>query len=545
MHRRRPVRTGLRRCVPRTLADEDARRLAEGRRLGQHAERALLDGAFVMLEEDQRLHEQLPLREQIHDLLGGRAVVLELQRVAARRRAAEATHLRARAALSDVPGVQSQVGDREALLRLRLRAHDPLERRVARLVDRVRDGDDGRQRRGDMVVAELRLPLGVYRSILHIEPGHLRHERQLEVARQRRRQSTAPSESDACWPNSTRSAPSRSSAFASTALVATRSDPASRLVGDEHGAVCSHRETLAQGFGCPFWTHGDENDLALAGRVAQAQSLLDRVRVERIETGLAGAVETHRAGIDALRPALGNLLDADGNLHRAKTLTARASFSASNKHRQTLLGSGAPSANFGVVDFRRKTARGLIFAAAAASAVGVAGGVASAQSDGPVPRLIFPIVGSVAWSNDFGAARYSGSHQGNDLMAPRRTIAVAAEAGQGQVLDVFGSGRVHALPLRQQRHDVPLHPPQQRRHEGQRQPRQVRRGHGLLQGPQGRRVGRGRRGDRLRRQLGRRRQHRSPPPLRGAPQRWRRRQPVSVPDEGRAADLRHIDRRRP
>ena len=82
------------------------------------------------------------------------------------------------------------------------------------------------------------------------------------------------------------------------------------------------------------------------------------------------------------------------------------------------------------MDFRRKTARGLIFAAAAASAVGLAGGVASAQSNGPVPRLIFPIVGSVAWSNDFGAARYSGSHQGNDLMAPRRTIAVAAEAGK-------------------------------------------------------------------------------------------------------------------
>jgi hypothetical protein len=82
------------------------------------------------------------------------------------------------------------------------------------------------------------------------------------------------------------------------------------------------------------------------------------------------------------------------------------------------------------VDFRRKTARGLIVAAVAASAVGLAGGVAHAQSQGPVPRLIFPIVGSVAWSNDFGAARYSGSHQGNDLMAPRRTVAVAAEAGK-------------------------------------------------------------------------------------------------------------------
>jgi Peptidase family M23 len=54
----------------------------------------------------------------------------------------------------------------------------------------------------------------------------------------------------------------------------------------------------------------------------------------------------------------------------------------------------------------------------------------SAAPGASVPRLIFPIAGSVAFSNDFGAARYSGSHQGNDLMAARRTIAVAAEAGK-------------------------------------------------------------------------------------------------------------------
>jgi hypothetical protein len=64
----------------------------------------------------------------------------------------------------------------------------------------------------------------------------------------------------------------------------------------------------------------------------------------------------------------------------------------------------------------------------AVTAVGLAGAVSAAPS-GKVPRLIFPIAGSVAFSNDFGAARYSGSHQGNDLMAARRTVAVAAEAG--------------------------------------------------------------------------------------------------------------------
>jgi hypothetical protein len=63
------------------------------------------------------------------------------------------------------------------------------------------------------------------------------------------------------------------------------------------------------------------------------------------------------------------------------------------------------------------------------SAAGMAAS-GSATPTGRVPRLIFPLVGPVAFTNDFGAARYSGTHQGNDLMAPRRTIAVAAEAGK-------------------------------------------------------------------------------------------------------------------
>jgi hypothetical protein len=78
---------------------------------------------------------------------------------------------------------------------------------------------------------------------------------------------------------------------------------------------------------------------------------------------------------------------------------------------------------------RRVTARGLLVIALAVAAAGLAGAVSAAPA-GSVPRLIFPIAGSVAFSNDFGAARYSGSHQGNDLMADRRTVAVAAEAGR-------------------------------------------------------------------------------------------------------------------
>jgi hypothetical protein len=94
-----------------------------------------------------------------------------------------------------------------------------------------------------------------------------------------------------------------------------------------------------------------------------------------------------------------------------------------------LLGSSPPSANDGLVNDRRTTARGLILVASLATAAGLAAS-GSAAPAGRVPRLIFPLVGPVAFQNDFGAARYSGAHQGNDLMAPRRTIAVAAEPGR-------------------------------------------------------------------------------------------------------------------
>ena len=45
-------------------------------------------------------------------------------------------------------------------------------------------------------------------------------------------------------------------------------------------------------------------------------------------------------------------------------------------------------------------------------------------------RLIFPVIGPVQYTNDFGAPRWQGSHQGNDIMAPKRSLAVAVEAGK-------------------------------------------------------------------------------------------------------------------
>ena len=44
--------------------------------------------------------------------------------------------------------------------------------------------------------------------------------------------------------------------------------------------------------------------------------------------------------------------------------------------------------------------------------------------------IIFPVVGPARYYDDFGEPRAGGSHQGNDIVAPRRALAVAAEAGK-------------------------------------------------------------------------------------------------------------------
>jgi hypothetical protein len=47
-----------------------------------------------------------------------------------------------------------------------------------------------------------------------------------------------------------------------------------------------------------------------------------------------------------------------------------------------------------------------------------------------VPKLVFPIVGSVTYSDDFGAPRAGGAHQGNDILADKKAPAVAVESGK-------------------------------------------------------------------------------------------------------------------
>jgi hypothetical protein len=77
----------------------------------------------------------------------------------------------------------------------------------------------------------------------------------------------------------------------------------------------------------------------------------------------------------------------------------------------------------------RTTARGFIFLAVT---IGLVAGTAAAYAakDTPPEHIIFPVVGKVAYIDDFGAPRGSGRHQGNDLMSPKRSPAVAAESGK-------------------------------------------------------------------------------------------------------------------
>jgi Peptidase family M23 len=74
----------------------------------------------------------------------------------------------------------------------------------------------------------------------------------------------------------------------------------------------------------------------------------------------------------------------------------------------------------------RTTARGVLFLAAI---LGFAAGTAGATAPKVPDHIVFPLVGAVKYSNDFGAPRPGGAHQGNDLMAAKRSPAVAAETG--------------------------------------------------------------------------------------------------------------------
>jgi hypothetical protein len=90
---------------------------------------------------------------------------------------------------------------------------------------------------------------------------------------------------------------------------------------------------------------------------------------------------------------------------------------------------------------RRTTARGLLLVAilgltAAPAAARLDPGDrpkrAASPSDKSVQagRIIFPVLGKFRYGNDYGDPRPQGRHEGIDIVAPRKALAVAAEAGR-------------------------------------------------------------------------------------------------------------------
>lgn len=75
----------------------------------------------------------------------------------------------------------------------------------------------------------------------------------------------------------------------------------------------------------------------------------------------------------------------------------------------------------------RTTARGVLLLLLASLCL--TAGAAAAPHGKPPKRIIFPVVGKAQYTNNFGDGRGQGSHEGIDIMAARRALAVAAEAG--------------------------------------------------------------------------------------------------------------------
>src|SRR6478736_3575372 len=73
-------------------------------------------------------------------------------------------------------------------------------------------------------------------------------------------------------------------------------------------------------------------------------------------------------------------------------------------------------------------------AAGSAAAIPVDPGVRSPIPKPPKPKharqIVFPVLGTVEFSDDYGAPRPQGPHEGIDILAPRHALALAAEAGR-------------------------------------------------------------------------------------------------------------------
>src|SRR5437764_5963475 len=75
----------------------------------------------------------------------------------------------------------------------------------------------------------------------------------------------------------------------------------------------------------------------------------------------------------------------------------------------------------------RTTARGALFLLLVA---GLLAGTAAARSGVTTKPIVFPVLGAAHYIDDFGAPRPGGLHQGIDILAAKKSLALAAEAGK-------------------------------------------------------------------------------------------------------------------
>jgi murein DD-endopeptidase MepM/ murein hydrolase activator NlpD len=76
---------------------------------------------------------------------------------------------------------------------------------------------------------------------------------------------------------------------------------------------------------------------------------------------------------------------------------------------------------------QRTTARGVFCLSLVA---GLLAGTAAARSTGTTRPIVFPILGAARYVDDFGALRQGGPHQGIDIVAAKKSLALAAEPGK-------------------------------------------------------------------------------------------------------------------
>ena len=75
----------------------------------------------------------------------------------------------------------------------------------------------------------------------------------------------------------------------------------------------------------------------------------------------------------------------------------------------------------------RTTARGALFLFLVA---GLLAGTAAARSGSTTKPIVFPVLGAAPYTDDFGDPRPGGPHQGIDMVAAKKSLALAAEAGK-------------------------------------------------------------------------------------------------------------------